>query len=171
MAKHSIPSLKAAMIAVCLMPAGIALAGAPPSGPSAEEAVVLTGWLHVEDHTMADVTLEVVVNGTMHTAHVSENGRFTVSLPADAEATLRFEKPGHLSKEVLVDTRHSQDGPFNQRTRRLKFAVVMQLERYMAGWAYTGPVGSIGFETGGGCLAVAHDRGLVPATRNAPMVF
>lgn len=170
MEKHSIPSLKVGLLTLSLMPAGIAVSGAPPAGPSAEEAVVLTGWLHVEDHTMADVTLEVLVNGIVRMARVSENGRFTVSLPADAEATLRFEKPGHLSKEVLVDTRNSQDGSFNQRTRRLKLAVVMQLERYMAGWAYTGPVGSIGFETGG-CVAVTHDRSLVPAGRNVPMVF
>ena len=171
METRNIPSLKASLLALFLMPAGIALAGVPPSGPSADEAVVLTGWLHVEDHTMTDVTLEVLVNGTVQVAHVSENGRFTVSLPADAEATLRFEKPGHLSKEVMVDTRHSQNGTFNQRTRRLKFAVVMQLERFMTGWTYTGPVGSIGFESGGGCLAVAHDRSLVPASRNVPMVF
>jgi hypothetical protein len=163
-------SLKAGLLSLFLMPAGIALAGAPPTGASVDETVVLTGWLHVEDHTMADVTLEVLVKGTVRTAQVSENGRFTVSLPADTEATLRFEKPGHLSKEVVVDTRNSQDGSFNQRTRRLKFAVVMQLERYMAGWAYTGPVGSIGFEIGG-CVAVSHDRSLVPVSRNVPMVF
>jgi hypothetical protein len=170
METRNIPSLKVGLLAMFLLPAGIAVAGAPPAGPGAYEAVILTGWLHVEDHTMADVTLEVLVNGTVRMAQVSENGRFTVSLPADAEVTLRFEKPGHLSKEVLVDTRNSQDGSFSQRTRRLKFAVVMQLERYMAGWAYTGPVGSIGFESGG-CVAVSHDRSLVPAGRNVPMVF
>jgi len=143
----------------------------PPGAPPAQDAVVLTGWLHVEDHTMADVVLEVLVNGTVRKAHVSESGRFSVSLPANVEATLRFEKPGHLSKEVLVDTRHAGDGSFEQRTRRLKFAVIMQLERHMGNWTYNGPVGSIGFEQGGGCVAVQHDRNLVPADRHRPMVF
>lgn len=147
------------------------LSATPPSAPPSEEAVVLTGWLHVESHTMADVLLEVEVNGTVRTASVSENGRFSVSLPAGVEATLRFEKPGHLSKEVLVDTRYSNDGNFEQRTRRLKFAVVMQLERHMGNWAYSGPVGAIAFEQGGGCLAVQYDHALVPADRHKPMVF
>lgn len=119
---------------------------------------------------MADVVVEIEVNGTVRTASVSENGRFNITLPADVEAKLRFEKPGHLSKEVLVDTRNSQDGDFTQRTRRLKFAVVMQLERRMGNWNYNGPVGAIGFEDGG-CLAVQHDRELVPAERIKPMVF
>lgn len=144
---------------------------APPGTPPAEEAVVLTGWLHVDDYSMADVVLEVHVNGAVRKASVSETGRFSVSLPADVEAVLRFEKPGHLSKEVLVDTRHAGDGSFEQRTRRLKFAVIMQLERHMGNWTYNGPVGSIGFEQGGGCVAVQHDRNLVPADRHKPMVF
>ncbi len=143
----------------------------PPGAPPADEAVVLTGWLHVEDYTMADVVLEVHVNGAVRTASVSETGRFTLSLPADVEAILRFEKPGHLSKEVVVDTRHVRDGSFDQRVRRLKFAVIMQLERHMGNWTYNGPVGSIGFEQGGGCVAVQHDRSLVPADRHKPMVF
>lgn len=120
---------------------------------------------------MTDVVLEVEVNGTIHTATVSETGRFSVTLPADVEATLRFEKPGHLSKEVLVDTRYAGDGTFEQRTRKLKFAVVMQLERHMGNWTYNGPVGAIAFDQGGGCLAVQHDRALVPADRHKPMVF
>jgi hypothetical protein len=147
-----------------------ALAG-PPPGPPAEETVVLTGWLHVEGYTMSDVVIEVEVNGAYSTAHVSENGRFTVTLPAEADAKLRFEKPGHLPKEVLVDTHHATDGEPGQRVRRVKFAVIMELERRMAGLTYPGPVGSIGFDQGGGCLAVAHDRSLVKAKRQAVMVF
>jgi hypothetical protein len=171
METRNIPYMKTGLVALLLLPAGIALAGAPPSDPDTEGAVVLTGWLHVEDHTMADVVLEVEVNGVVRYAHVAENGRFTISLPAGTEATLRFEKPGHLSKELLVDTRHSRDGAAGQRTRRVKFAVIMQLERFMGKWTYNGPVGSIGFEAGGGCLAVQHDCGLVPIKGNVPMVF
>jgi hypothetical protein len=147
-----------------------ALAG-PPPGPPFDEAVILTGWLHVEGYTMTDVTVEVEVNGAYSIARVTEAGRFTITLPAGAEAKLRFEKPGHLSKEVLVDTRHAQDGDQGQRVRRVKFAVIMELERRMAGLTYPGPVGSIGFDQGGGCLAVAHDRRLVKAKRQAVMEF
>jgi len=144
---------------------------ADTGAPDSNDAVVLTGWLHVEDHFMADVVIEVEVNGTFRTARVSENGRFTVTLPADAEATLRFEKPGHLTKEVVVDTRNAQEGLPGHRARRVKFAVIMQMERHMGNWTYSGPVGGLSFEQGGGCLSVHHDRTLVPADRFRPMVF
>ncbi len=168
--KSPFPVLSGLAGALLLLQAG-SVRALPPGAPPLKEAVVLTGWLHVEDHTMTDVILEVEVNGTIRTATVSETGRFSVTLPADVEATLRFEKPGHLSKEVVVDTRHAGDGTFEQRTRKLKFAVVMQLERHMGNWIYNGPVGSIAFEQGGGCLAVQHDNALVPADRHKPMVF
>jgi hypothetical protein len=170
METRNTPTLCATLCALLLLPLGGAVAAGPPAGPSTEDAVVLTGWLHVEEHTMADVVLEVTVNGTMRTVTVSESGRFTVALPADAEATLRFEKPGHLSKELVVDTRHAQDGNFDRRTRRLKFAVIMHQQRHMGKWIYSGPVGAIRFEDGG-CPAVANDRSLVPADRHTPMVF
>ncbi|MCB0770168.1 MAG: hypothetical protein KDC00_07160 [Flavobacteriales bacterium] len=162
-----------ATIFTLLMTLGIrtsALAGPPPS-PPVDDAVVLTGWLHVEGHTMTDVSIEVEVNGAYTTAKVSETGRFSVTLPAGAKAKLRFEKPGHLPKEVLVDTRHARNGEAGQRIRRVRFAVIMELERRMAGLTYPGPVGSIGFDQDGGCLAVAHDRRLVKAKRQAVMEF
>ncbi|MBL0127265.1 MAG: hypothetical protein IPP83_07345 [Flavobacteriales bacterium] len=144
---------------------------APPTRPS-PEAVFLTGWLHVEDLTMADVVVTVEVNGVTRTGSVKENGRFDIVLPSDAEVLLRFEKPGHLPKEVTVDTRNVNDGGFaDQRIRHIKFAVVLNLERHMAGLTYGGPVGSIAFDAGGGCLAVAHDRTIIPAKRQAIMVF
>ncbi|MBK8340191.1 MAG: hypothetical protein IPK99_09495 [Flavobacteriales bacterium] len=174
MEKRIIPELKVGLITALFFPFGIAQAATPPSSPPAadsDEAVVLTGWLHVESLTMRDVIVEVEVNGTTQIAPVSEAGRFTVELPANAEVLLRFEKPGHLSKEVTVDTRYAQDGKAGQKKRHVKFGVIMELERWMGGLTYAGPVGSLGFEQGGGCLAVEHDRELVPAERRSPMVF
>jgi hypothetical protein len=72
---------------------------------------------------------------------------------------------------VVVDTHFATLGEPGQRVRRVRFAVVMELERHMAGFRYQGPVGSIGFDQGGGCLAIARDRKLVPARRQATMVF
>lgn len=163
--------IKRAVFMLCTLVLIADLQAANDGAPDSEEAVVLTGWLHVEDHTMADVVLEVEVNGTLRTAQVSESGRFTVTLPANTEATLRFEKPGHLTKEVAVDTRHAREGLKGQRSRHVKFAVIMQLERHMGNWTYNGPVGGLSFEEGGGCLAVQHNNVLVPSDRNRPMVF
>jgi hypothetical protein len=171
MRTRTIPIQDAGLLAILTLCAGTADAAFPPATPPVEEVVILTGWLHVEDLTMKDVVLEVEVNGTTRTTPVSESGRFTVELPADAEATLRFEKPHHVPKEVKVDTRHAGDGGTGPRTRRVRFAVIMELERLMGGLTYAGPVGSIGFDQGGGCVAVQHTRQLVPAKRRATMEF
>lgn len=165
------PARLACCTALLALMTTASFAAPPEVPPAAEEAVVLAGWLHVESLTMADVVLEVEVNGTMYLGEVTPNGRFTVSLPANTQATLRFEKPEHLPKEVVVDTRHARDGGPGHRTRRLHFAVIMELERRMGGLTYAGPVGSIGFEEGGGCVAIAHNRERVPAKRQAVMVF
>lgn len=171
MEQRNLPAPSIGLCAALLLTISTVNAAGPPTKAGTEEAVVLTGWLHVDDLTMTDVVVEVEVNGTVQVAPVSENGRFTVMLPADAEAVLRFEKPGHVPKEVTVNTHYLQYGGPRQRTRKVSFAVILELERRMAGLTYAGPVGSIGFEEGGGCLAVAHERSLVPARRHAPMVF
>lgn len=164
--------LKTGLLASLLLPACVALGATPPAAPPASDAVMLTAWLHVEDYTMADVTVAVEVNGSStEVGRVTENGRFTVSLPADADVVLRFEKPGHLPKEVVVDTHHAQEGEVGQKRRHVEFAVIMDLERHMAGLTYPGPVGTLSFDNGGGCLAVAHDRNRVPVKRHTPMVF
>jgi len=168
--KNRPTSLLAASAALLLAAPSYALA--PPAGDVNEAAVTLTGWLHVDDSFMADVTIEVDVNGEVRTAYVSQTGRFDIDLPAETSATLRFEKPGHVTKEVTVDTRHVQDGDFGgQRRRQVKLAVIMEQERFMAGLTYAGPVGNLGFEPGGGCVAVAHTRSVVPAKRRAAMEF
>ncbi|MCB0790448.1 MAG: hypothetical protein H6595_13865 [Flavobacteriales bacterium] len=146
-------------------------ASSPPVEREDEDAVVLTGWLAVEDLTVRDVLVEVEVNGSVRTPRVSESGRFTVTLPADAEARLRFSKAGHLTKEIVVDTHHLWDGRFERKQRHVRFAIILTLERHMGGLTYAGPVGSIGFDDGGGCVAVSHDRRTVPAKRGKVMVF
>ena len=171
MASRNNPALNIGLCTALFLNICTVKAASPPAKVAADEAVVLTGWLHVDDLTMTDVVVEVELNGTVQIAPVSANGRFTVTLPQNTEAVLRFEKPGHIAKEVTVDTHHMQAGGPTQRTRKLSFAVILELERRMGGLTYAGPVGNIGFEEGGGCVAVAHDRSLVPARRNAPMVF
>ena len=163
--------VNASLMALLMLITGSTVQAGTPAGPKVLDAVVLTAWLHVEDLTMADVVVELEVDGVLQTAHVPENGRFEMSLPADVEAVLRFSKPGHLTKEVVVDTHHVVDGGFDGKKRHVSFAVIMQQERHMAGFTYPGPVGSLGFDQGGGCLAVAHDRRVVPAERRTIMVF
>jgi hypothetical protein len=134
------------------------------------DAVAVTAWLHVDDGRLGEVTVEVVVDGTVNRGGVAANGRVDVMLPAGVVAVLRFTRPGHLTKEVVVDTRHVNDGGFNGKRRHVRCAVILQTLRDTEGQTYAGPVGAIRFEEGGGCLTVDHDKRLV---REAPpiMVF
>lgn len=146
--------------------AGLALASTPPSSPPAERAdddatVTFTGWLQANDYTLGDVVVTANVNGELLVTGVKENGRFDLVLPSGTSATLRFEKPGHLPKEVTIDTHNSTVGEPGSSERHVEFAVVLEPERWMGGLSYAGPVGSIGFDAQGGCLAVEHDKQMV----------
>lgn len=168
------PSLLAATMAALFSISDPALrAEGPPSPPASMNDVILTGWIHVGDYDFDEATVEVRVNGEVRTAPVSKTGRFDISLPSGTEATLRFEHPGHLTKELLVDTRHARDGYLGRDTRQVKFAVILEQERYMGGQVYAGPVGSLAFEKDGGCLTVQHTRTLVVGRTHGrkPMVF
>jgi hypothetical protein len=158
----------AALLVTIAIPAQ---AGVPPYQPAADEAVVLTGWLHVEDLTFDQATVQLEVNGEVLSAPISKTGRFDISLPAGTEAVLRFENPGHLSKEVVIDTRYADQGEVGKHLRHVRFAVVLELERRMAGFTYAGSIGNIGFDKDGGCLAIAHTNRLVVGRNNQPMVF
>lgn len=136
-------------------------AAGPPPASAFGEAVELTGWLHVEDFDFDDATVLLEVNGQISSVPISKTGRIDISLPVGTEAVLHFEHPGHLSKEVLVDTRHARDGYVGRDVRHVRFAVILEESRLMAGMDYAGPVGSVGFDKEGGCLAVQHTRALV----------
>jgi hypothetical protein len=142
-----------------------------PAAPVEAGTVELTGWLHVDDLSFDLTTVEADVNGMVLFAPVSRTGRFSLTLPVNAQAVLRFEHPGHLPKEVKVDTHFAGDGAVGQHARHLTFAVVLERERHMAGLDYAGPVGTIAFEKGGGCAAITKDRKLVPSRRQKPIVF
>jgi hypothetical protein len=159
------------LAALMLALSGPVAMAAKPGSPPAQETVMITGWLQAHGHDMSDVQLLVESGDDAKYATVSETGRFVVELPANTEATLRFEKPGHVTKEVVVDTRHATGvGGFGKH-RKVRFAVVLELERHMAGLTYAGPVGSMSFDAQGGCLAVEHHRAMVPAKDRRTMVF
>ena len=148
-----------------------ACAADPLSSPIDLDAVVLTGWLHVEDPDFDEATVQVEVNGEVLTAPVSKTGRFDILLPAETEVKLSFGHPGHRTKEVIVDTRNARDGDMGKRQRRVRFAVVLDAERYMAGQDGTPSVGSIDFQQETGEVALSNTRDLMVGRRNKLMVF
>lgn len=161
----------AAMAALFICAAGRAHAADPLTRPVDLGAVVLTGWLHVEDVDFDEATVLVEVNGEVRSAPVSSSGRFEIFLPVGTEVKLRFEHPGHLTKEVIIDTRNAHEGGRGKRQRRVRFAVVLDAERNMAGDHGTPNVGSIGFEKESGQLDPQNTRKLAVGRRNKQMVF
>ncbi|QQR86273.1 MAG: hypothetical protein IPJ76_17045 [Flavobacteriales bacterium] len=135
------------------------------------DAVHITGWVHVEDIGFEKTRVLLHIKGEEHWVPITPMGRFDIDLPVGAEAVLRFEHPGHLAKEVLVDTHGANAGEFEDGTRRLRMAVILELERLMAGQKYAGPVGNIAFDKDGGCVAVDRTRRMVVGRTNEPMVF
>lgn len=165
------PSFQHLLCLCALLSTSIAQAANPPFSRSDKDQVLITGWMHVEDHTWRDASVSVEVDGELRVAEVSETGRFDLRLPANTEVVLRFEKPEHLAKEVVINTSNAGTGEPGRHKRHVKFAVILELERHMAGFGYHSPVGTIGFDKDGGCLAVTHKREKIPPGRNKPMEF
>lgn len=138
---------------------------ASPSPVLVRDEIVITGWLHADDGRMDDAVLVVELEGEHCLfAELFDNGQFFFRLPVGAKATLFFTKPGHLPKEVVVDTHNALNTPRALReNRKVKFEVVLEPERKRPGRVYDGPVGSIQFVNGTGTMKVKHDLRVVAA--------
>ncbi len=165
MKSRNLPTLEAVALAALLAIAGLSLFAAPflPPAVAATEEVLFTGWLHVDDHNVSDLVLSVTVDGDRCLyAEVDGAGRFSVWVPIGSQALLSFEKPGHLIKEVTVDTRNSMNTRTAQRAnRKVKFDVVLEPIEQRPGRKYEGPVGSLSFVNGSGTMKVTHDLRVV----------
>lgn len=164
MEKQLAPRLEAALLTALAALLSLSLFADPPGSKRMQE-VLVTGWLIVDDGTVADVDLVVEIDGERcHVARVLGTGRFDVALPVGGKAVLRFHKPGHLTKEVVVDTRNL-DGPgqFHYVPRKVKFGVVLEPnpEQHQVSASYNGPVGSIDFLRGTGLMKVLHHENKV----------
>ncbi|MBL7964763.1 MAG: hypothetical protein JNM31_13075 [Flavobacteriales bacterium] len=155
-------SLEAVLLAAAL--ALLSLSMFASSGKLPTE-VVITGWLHVEDTQVEDVVLVVEVDDDRcQVAELLGNGRFIITLPVAAKARLVFQKPGHLEKVVLVDTRNAMNTRAAMKAnRKVKFDVVLESEIKRTGRRYEGAVGTVSFVNGSGVMKVRHHEKLVAA--------
>ena len=148
---------------------------ASPSPVAGRNEIMISGWLLAEDRHMDDAVLVVELEGEHCLfAELFDNGQFFFRLPVGAKATLVFMKPGHLPKEVTVDTRNALNTPKAvKENRKVKFEVVLEPLCKRPGRKYEGPVGSIQFVNGTGTMKVRHDLRVVaddrsPANSMAP---
>ena len=155
-------SCEAALLTALCALIGLSLFGTPAT-PVVRDEVLITGWLHVSDDHVNDAILVVELEGEhcLYTK-LEFNGRFAFTVPVNAKARLVFLKPGHLPKEVEVDTRNALNTPKAERmNRKVEFDVVLESEEQRPGRRYEGPVGSITFVNGTGTMKVRHDLRVV----------
>lgn len=89
------------------------------------------------------------------------DGKFKLSMPMGSIAYLRFEQPGYLNKEVLVNTVNAdQCRKACHKNENLKFDVQMTPQPADKHLQYMGPVGIITFLKGSGLMKVRYDRTL-----------
>lgn len=89
------------------------------------------------------------------------DGKFKLSMPMGSSAYLRFEQPGYLNKEVLVNTANAdQCKKACHKNENLKFDVQMTPQQPDKHLQYMGPVGIITFLKGSGLMKVHYDRTL-----------
>jgi len=164
MEKRITLSCEAALLTALCALIGLSLFGTPAPAVVRDE-VLITGWLHVSDDHMNDAVLVVELEGEHCLyAELEFNGRFAFTIPINAKARLVFLKPGHLPKEVVVDTRNALNTPKAERmNRKVVFDVVLESEEQRPGRRYDGPVGAITFVNGSGTMKVRHDMRMVAA--------
>lgn len=165
MKARNFPTIEAIALAAVLAVTGLALFGAPTpqSLPDVPDEIVFTGWLHVEDRSVENLILVVTVDEDRCLyAEVEPSGRFTLSVPVGCKALLSFLKPGHLPKEIVLDTHNSMNTSRAQHANhKVKFDVVLEAVEKRPGRKYERPVGSLSFVNGTGTMKVKHDLRVV----------
>lgn len=123
--------------------------------------IEVRGRVLLDGATAEDAMLTIVMNNNCNLPfELQANGRFKVLLPVNSLFTIRFEKPGYLSKDVVVDTHNALCSTTARKVNQLvRFDVQMQPMPAIA-CAYAGPVGSITFTKGTGLMKVCYDRTL-----------
>ncbi|MEZ4757959.1 MAG: hypothetical protein R2817_14120 [Flavobacteriales bacterium] len=133
------------------------------AAPASPDAIRIAGQLYITDGHLNDAVLVVELEDAHCLyAELRDDGRFHMDLPVNSRVRLHFMQPGHLPKEVVVDTRNALNTPKALReNRKVKFEVVLESEEQRPGLRYEGPVGAIRFVNGTGTMKVMHDLRVV----------
>jgi hypothetical protein len=148
---------RAALIGALLL---ILLLAAALPASAREKQIEIRGRMLVDDTIMSDALLVVEVDDQRCLPfQLDGDGRFMLRLPVGSKIQLRFEKPGYLTKEVLIDTKNALNTKRAAKLNKLvRFDV--QMSRELPDRVYAGPVGTITFLKGSGLMKVKYDRTL-----------
>lgn len=147
--------LETAVMTALLALLSITLFAAP--GASGKP-VQVSGWLLMEAGANKDVLVVVELdNAHCLPVKLKSNGRFSVDLPTGSQAVLRFSRAGHITKEVVLDTRNAAPhGTQQYKAAKVHFGVDLSTGEGHPQYGFDGPVGTLAFKRGTGSLAVKH---------------
>lgn len=159
--KFLVCPMEAVVLAALLALMSLSMFAAP--GTSGKE-VLVSGWLIMDAGNAHDVLVVVELDGELcMPVKLRSNGKFSVALPAGSQAVMRFSKPGHLTKEVVVDTRNAAGHQAQDyKATKVHFGVELSAEEGNSHCGHAGPVGTVAFKRGTGAIAVKHHKRSLP---------
>ncbi|MFZ1333387.1 MAG: hypothetical protein WAR83_14430 [Flavobacteriales bacterium] len=127
----------------------------------AQDRLVIKGSFisQIQDTDARVNAVLIASDGTQMPIDLSRAGKYMVNAPAADTYVLRFEQPGCVAKEVLIDGRNANTKKFGERT--IKFDMVLHADHPDVNMYYTGPVAEIAFEEGTGEMKVLEQYQLV----------
>ena len=136
------PHIRRTLIQATLIAACITLSIAA----GAQTFVTFTGDVRMPDQDLHPVRMTVSDGHETMDVVLGRNGAYSFHIPVKERVTLTLESPGHITKEVTIDT-HGVPEARGLFARTVRVAFDLELERQPDDLhlCYAGPVGHIAF--------------------------
>ncbi|MBK6627032.1 MAG: hypothetical protein IPJ87_13595 [Flavobacteriales bacterium] len=143
------PHIRRTLIQATLIAACITLSIAA----GAQTFVTFTGDVRMPDQDLHPVRMTVSDGHETMDVVLGRNGAYSFHIPVNERVTLTLESPGHITKEVSIDT-HGVPEASGLFARTVRVAFDLELERQPDEMqlCYTGPVGAIAFTENDGTI-------------------
>ncbi|MBV6406109.1 MAG: hypothetical protein IT228_07880 [Flavobacteriales bacterium] len=137
------PHIRRTLVQATLIAAGITLSIAA----GAQTYVTFTGAVHMPDQELHAVRMTVSDGSETMDVMLGRHGSYSFHIPVNERVVLTLESPGHITKEVEIDT-HGVPEANGLFARNVRVAFDLELERQPDDvlLCYAGPVGRISFQ-------------------------
>jgi hypothetical protein len=117
--------------------------------------VTIKGQLLASDDDFSTARVLVISASGTQELDVKADGRYNITVCAKEPVLLRFEKGGHITKEVKLNTNNIFASKMAiKKNRILRFNVELMPENFGVDLAFIAPVGEIRFLNGSGLMKV-----------------